>query len=360
MDNQAASNPSSSTPVPTTDQPVLSSPSQNTVKKTSRFSIKAIIGTIIFLLLAGGAAAGYVYKEQITLLVVKPTPTPTVTPTPTPTPQVPSDWLAFEDKETGISFKYPKDYTVEAENSDNILASVVSPLDPNKTKTFDVNENELKLEILLPQPTEKTLPEVITEAKESPSERISDPSEYKEKNIVVDGQEAISLTTRFSEVIYILRNNQIIRIVKYPSETYRQGEFDQMLSTFKFNKPQAIDTTNWKTHTNKKFGFSFKHPTDWTVTDNSFDQPDYKLAGVNVASVKKFDLKGYEIIGYNYSIGMNFDTNEPRITFQGFIKGYEQGDQATENVEVTKEFTEKSSEYKIAQEIFNSAKKISN
>lgn len=40
--------------------------------------------------------------------------------------------------------------------------------------------------------------------------------------------------------------------------------YEQMLSTFKFtNQVQANNTTNWKTYTNTKYGFSFQYPSDY-------------------------------------------------------------------------------------------------
>lgn len=93
-----------------------------TAKKTGRFSLKAIISTIIFLLLAGGAAAGYVYREPILKLVSNTTtiPTPAIVQTsPTPTPDPTADWKIYEGN--GFSFKYPNIMSLEEESNYSTL-----------------------------------------------------------------------------------------------------------------------------------------------------------------------------------------------------------------------------------------------
>ena len=91
--------------IPNPTPPVVSE-TPSPIKPASKFSIKAIIGILIFLLLAGGTAAGYVYREPILKIVSKPTPTPIATQTsPTPTPDPTADWKTYQGD--GFSFKYP-------------------------------------------------------------------------------------------------------------------------------------------------------------------------------------------------------------------------------------------------------------
>lgn len=85
---------------PTFETPVAQTPPvTNPQKPKSKFSLGTVIGIVIFLLLAGGAAAGYVYREPLMKLVSKPTPTPTVIQTlPTITPSSsPSAAASFEE-----------------------------------------------------------------------------------------------------------------------------------------------------------------------------------------------------------------------------------------------------------------------
>lgn len=93
------------------------SPPPNVIKKTSKFSVKALIGTIIFLLLAGGAAASFtIFKPQIMKLVSKPTPTSTPKTdqtSPAPTPNHTADWKTLTNDFYHISLKAPKDWTID-------------------------------------------------------------------------------------------------------------------------------------------------------------------------------------------------------------------------------------------------------
>ncbi|PIR78902.1 MAG: hypothetical protein COU26_04065 [Candidatus Levybacteria bacterium CG10_big_fil_rev_8_21_14_0_10_36_30] len=45
--------------------------------------------------------------------------------------------------------------------------------------------------------------------------------------------------------------------------SFNEQEKEQILSTFKFtDQNQTVDTSNWKTYTNSKYGYSLKYPTD--------------------------------------------------------------------------------------------------
>lgn len=96
------------TPLPVVSVDPNTTPPTNPIKPASKFSIKAIIGIIIFLLLAGGAAAGYVYREPLMSLVSKPSPTPAPIVTITPTPNPTTDWETYIDTQFGYSIKYDK------------------------------------------------------------------------------------------------------------------------------------------------------------------------------------------------------------------------------------------------------------
>jgi hypothetical protein len=55
------------------------------------------------------------------------------------------------------------------------------------------------------------------------------------------------------ETRYLIKNGQRIGITKYPLETSRQAEFDQILSTFKFVE-QATPTPNQRATQTGVFG----------------------------------------------------------------------------------------------------------
>lgn len=119
-------------------------------KRASKFSIKAIIGTLIFLLLAGGAAAGYVYREPILKLVSNPTPTPTVVISPTPTLNPTEDWKTYTGK--GYSFKYPTtfqdtgsllkspDHKVNTDGIETLISGIELNVFPRPTKETSIEK----------------------------------------------------------------------------------------------------------------------------------------------------------------------------------------------------------------------------
>lgn len=78
----------------------------NLEKPKPKFSIAAIIGTILFLLVAGGAAASLtVLKPQLEKFVSNPTPTPIIVQTTTPTPGPTEEWKTYTGD--GFNFNYP-------------------------------------------------------------------------------------------------------------------------------------------------------------------------------------------------------------------------------------------------------------
>ncbi len=109
----------SAPPVSNADKP-SGSLEQKAKAAQPKFSVGAIIGIIIFLLVSGGAAASFtVFKPQIMKLISKPTPTPTPTvQSPTPTPYtVPSshetiNWQTFTNSQLGFTFKYPQGWNI--------------------------------------------------------------------------------------------------------------------------------------------------------------------------------------------------------------------------------------------------------
>ena len=117
MENNQTPTPSV---IPTSRDP--ESPNTNPIKPASKSSLKLIIGIIIFLLLAGGAAASFtIFKPQIVSLVTKPTPTilPTPSPSVIPTSRDPvsptANWKIYENKEYGFSLKYPQNWQLDNE-----------------------------------------------------------------------------------------------------------------------------------------------------------------------------------------------------------------------------------------------------
>lgn len=246
---------------------VTNPPPINPIKPASKFSVKAIIGTIIFLLLAGGAAAGYVYREPIMSMVAKPTPTPVVIQTtPTPTPDPTSDWKTYEGD--GFSFKYSPEWSYTSKTG--YLFFVKKIREPQPTGSF---ENLPVDTVVYLQVNKKAQGETLENWAQNEAIRRGNPEFIPVvKQIKAAGIDAIEtdfpsrLGARFTVFI---KNDTVFAInLEYatPEDETAQKEFkNQILSTFKFTD-LGSEIAGWKTY--KGDGFSFKYPGNYPFTKN--------------------------------------------------------------------------------------------
>ncbi len=239
MEDKSPQNPTSSTPVPSIDSPVLST---EIVKKSSKFSIKAIIGTIIFLLLAGGAAAGFVYREPLMSLVSQPTPTPTLAPTPTPIPNPTADWQIYENVEEGFSVKYPSDW--------DIISSWEKQGESITFSSRIVSTGEAD------KPALVSIKKVLTSKLDSELENNS--TDYETKTIVHG-----DFTYVLSASTYIIGGQAPKEIEELAVQT-----LNLMITTFTLTQVSPLDTTGWSTFENEKL--AIKHPPSWK-SRNGYD-----------------------------------------------------------------------------------------
>lgn len=129
-ENTAADNPATvnSQQSPPASDAVPVSLGTNPEKPKRKFSLAAMLGIIIFLILAGGAAASFtVLKPQVMMLASKPTPTPTPTIVLTPTPDPTANWIEYKNSSYGISLKYPKNLK-KSDYSDNFIDNQILQL----------------------------------------------------------------------------------------------------------------------------------------------------------------------------------------------------------------------------------------
>ena len=100
----------------------------------------------------------------------------------------------------------------------------------------------------------------------------------KIKEVRVDGQVALqSLPRAGSEYIYAVSffSKDLKKIISFDLTTPIDGSkiqegrqlFNQILTTFKFFDPFSVEITNWKTYTNKQYGFEFQYPKHWYLVD---------------------------------------------------------------------------------------------
>ncbi len=155
----------------------------------------------------------------------------TVIPSPSSPVDPTAGWKTYTNTKYNYSFKYPNDYQ-PPEESKNYL-SLISPLNPNRGKDNGLQNGELKIEI-------------VTETAKEDNSALKCWNDHNPDNIKPLKQSEISIsginTTIIDwenmgtgQFICLTHNGQRYLINKYPLETTRQSEFDQILSTFKFN-----------------------------------------------------------------------------------------------------------------------------
>ncbi len=233
----------SSTP-PTSNPPPI-------VKKSAKFSIKAIIGTIIFLLVAGGAAAGFVYKDEIVLLVSKPSPTPTISVSPSPTLDPTADWNIYSNH--AVEFKYPKDATV-TENSNGSTQETVH---------FDFGDKKIVFEKLEVDKKSKG-----QEAPYNQTDLVQTINNISWKVVLPESTSEYCDAGECSQTapsFYSYRNAYRYAFYYYSNEL--QGTVKQILSTFKFTDLQTTENSSWKLFENEML--SFRYPEELIVTEDN-------------------------------------------------------------------------------------------
>ena len=341
---------------------LIRDPSPIDPKPTKKLPLKLAIGIILFLLLAGGAAAGYVYKDKIVSMVAKPTPSPTVIPDlirdPSPTPNPTADWQTYEGD--GFSIKIPPTWYSSSDKKRWYDPCYIYNQNKDESKCPKTIDTFLEMS-LIPNPSNVSLSEYIGNVKKKWGKPLPGWSgdEYDVKiTTSIYGRETATgnvLSVQGGSFVETLINtgDNIISIICFSCNV----DFNnQILSTFKFTDTQTVDTSNWKTYTSKN-GFELKHPTDWKVIDNSYSSggglPNRK---VGVLSPVKYDLKGFESIGYSYHLLIDLNGDNPLVQFQNFIKGHPDADQTIEGIDVSDEYLKNSIEYKMSKEIVKSEK----
>lgn len=154
---------------------------------------------------------------------------------PKPTDEM-AGWKTYTSTELNITFKYPPEYKLPEEN-DNYI-SLISPLNPEPKKGYQLKNGELKIEIYTSDANpNESLIELIKKKKEQSDSLGADVKIIKEEEIFIDNIKAIKQTwegTETGQTILFIKNNKEFGIIKYPAVTTRDYEFNQILSTFKF------------------------------------------------------------------------------------------------------------------------------
>jgi len=147
-----------------------------------------------------------------------------------PSYRAPSGTKYYAGKMHQLSFFYPMTYK-EPEEHNNYI-SIISPLNANRGKGYDVQNGELKIEIYISEATSgSTLEQILTDGINRAETTI-----LKEEAVTIGGITGVRLRwagAGTGETIFLLHNGKKYYISKYPGKTTRDAEYNQILSTFK-------------------------------------------------------------------------------------------------------------------------------
>lgn len=285
MENQ---NPQPTIPVQksntTPNANIPPTPPPSPIKPSRKFSVKIIIGIVVFLLLAGGAAAGYIFREQLDL-VSKPNPTLTPITTVTPTPNPTADWKTYTNNSLGYTLKYPTNWNIASPGFETGIL-----LQTEELQITDFSNVAKGAFIYGPYEPRITINYFSLDALKNEYLNLENKIIIQEKDIPLDGQPAKMLVIKHTDaysIEVVFQNKQpgdvrysfISLVSEIESFEVYQEQFDQILSTFKFTGP-AISTTptqaprvtytttpnptaNWKAFSNSSVGLEFKYPNTW-------------------------------------------------------------------------------------------------
>lgn len=214
-------------------------------------------------------AAGYFFwqnQELIQKNLDKTGSTPNVIPTsqdPTAKSET-ANWKTYRNTKLGFEFKYPSNYSLGETTISNPIY-IQSPLNSTRTKGYELQNGELKIEIY----------NAPKKANDSPEKCYKDYSGGEQL-----GQESISIggitTTIYQwrghgdgQSLCLISGNNRFMISKYPIQTTRQDEFMQILSTFKFTTDKEMKSDSVPTLKNSK-QLTYSLPFGWsTIKDSS-------------------------------------------------------------------------------------------
>lgn len=120
-------------------------------------------------------------------------------------------------------------------------------------------------------------------------------------NIIYTGQEESGYYKKgesSGDYVLVIKNGKGHQITYSPYASKLVSTFDQILSTFKVAEPVTkidtpkIDTSNWKTYTNVKYGFEFKYPIDFSNKDENFSKTSRTLVELSAPGPVSDDMKG--------------------------------------------------------------------
>jgi hypothetical protein len=246
----------------TQDQSTVSQPQQHSSSK-----LFLMLGILVLLVLVG--AGSYVLGTKTAQPEVQPVSNPpAVQSTPVPT----AKWKTYTNSKYGFTIDYPTDYEHTSDVDVNKNEKT-----PGAIKSLDLENWFGPGESLVSgaYTGDRIVLFVYPDSKDSWSQ-IPTPSPSAE-TVSWGGQKALKEVGLAGFMITIgpIKHNGIIYKFQYdlPNNKADTTNFYQMLSTFKFTNSsgstsQTIDTSTWKTYTDKKYSFTINYPSTWQQKEN--------------------------------------------------------------------------------------------
>jgi len=233
--------------IPDSSTPVVLSAAKNLNQLSpknpaGKFSLKLIIGIIIFLLVVGSAAGFYIYKQQ-SLKTAKPTPiSQKQAPLPTEALEGGTDDPTANWRTYNGNTLYDKPFTIKYPNTGWVLEG---------NKIYPEPGNDKGFYIALGAGGHGGL-------------------DSKEDRIFPAGKAIYFWSGNNNDkfvggyATFDINNSAYIFAVSLPNNEDNEKLFNQMLKTFKPTNSASVDTLNWKTY-NSDNGYSFKYPNTLTT-----------------------------------------------------------------------------------------------
>lgn len=202
---------------------------------------KLPITILSFLLLISFGISGFLayqnYQLKQQIAKIQPAQTP-ITETPPLDPDPTANWNTYTSTTLGFTFKYPTEYK-PPEERENYL-SLISPLKSNRGKGYELQNGELKIEIVTEPAKTNDSPTRCWDDNTSGGKILN------QSKVDVSGTDTTIIDWEgygTGQFICVIHNEHRYLINKYPLETTRQNEFYQILSTFKFTDQKNSSTT---------------------------------------------------------------------------------------------------------------------
>ncbi len=183
------------------------------------------------------------------------------------TPDLTSTWKTYENKELGISLKYPSSWYPEG----NFLMH----------ETCKANTSCLTLSFSL---TPKSLQQLTSEI--AINDGAVDNTDTKPTPVMVNNLSGFELVYGDAmglgnRKIYLSRLNQNLLIEHIIHESNLKSQINQILATLVFNPLDS--TSTWKTYENKEYNFTFKYPATLKLEQN-YNSQDHKNYYVSLSN----------------------------------------------------------------------------